>query len=386
MQDALVLSARPGIISFSLGLPSPDLFPVEQFTLACEKILGRGSSVLQYAPPSELLKSHIVSLMRHRGVECRESQIFLTSGAQQAVNLVVAVLLDSGRQIIAEELCYPGFRQIVEFYRPEVLTVPTDPSTGMDVDKVEWYLESGAKPVFVYAITEGHNPLGVSLSEEKRRKLLTLSENFDVPIIEEDPYGFLTYEPSQIRLPMRSQRADNVFYVGSFSKILAPSLRVGWLIVPEELTRHLAVLKETVDIDMSTFSQHVVAHMLDSGFLVEHLKRLRAEYTCRRDVMVKVLSKRFPSDSRWSVPDSGVFIWVRMPEKFDTKKLLTVAVDRHQVAYMPGSIFRVGSSGGDSPSSLRLNFSHPSVSCIDEGMSRLGDLFCSSANALACAE
>src|ERR1700733_8477526 len=192
MQDALLLSVRPGIICFALGLPAPELFPLELFTNACTEILGRGPRVLQYGPPSNTLKSHIVSLMRTRGVECSEKQVFLTSGAQQGVHLIVALLLDRGRQGIAEELCYPGFQQIIEFYQPEILTVPTDPKSGMDVDKVEWHLVRGARPAFIYAIPDGHNPLGASLSEEKRIRLIEISQKYGVPIIEEDPYGFLS--------------------------------------------------------------------------------------------------------------------------------------------------------------------------------------------------
>src|SRR6266481_393352 len=260
MQDALLLSARPGIICFALGLPSPELFPIGEFTNACAEMLARGPRALQYGPPSTELKSHVVSLMRARGVDCSEQQIFLTSGAQQAVHLIVALVLDRGREIIAEELCYPGFQQIIEFYEPEILTVPTDPKSGLDVDKVEWYLARGARPAFIYTIPDGHNPLGVSLSEEKRTRLLALSQEYSVPIIEEDPYGFLSYGTSPLK-PMRAHQTDLVFYVGSFSKILAPSARVGWLVVPEGLTAHLAILKESSDIDMATFSQHIVACM-----------------------------------------------------------------------------------------------------------------------------
>jgi 2-aminoadipate transaminase len=385
MQDALLLSARPGIISFALGLPSPELFPVEQFTNACAGLLPCNPSVLQYGPPSGALKSHIVSLMQMRGIECSEGQVFLTSGAQQAVNLIVALLLEPGRPVIAEELCYPGFRQIVEFYKPEILTVPTDLNTGMDVDKVEWYLTRGERPAFIYTIPDGHNPLGVSLSEEKRKRLVSLSQEYGIPIIEEDPYGFLSYDECPL-LPMRARQADRVFYVGSFSKILAPSLRVGWLIVPEALIPYLAILKESSDIDMATFAQHLVARMLDSGFLPKHLNRLRLEYKGRRDVMLGILSKRFPRGSQWTTPDSGVFVWVRLPEIFDTMGLLDVAVKGPGVAFMPGPVFGVERHGRLAASSLRMNFSYLPPTCIEDGMVRLEELFrsVSSSGVTAC--
>ncbi len=317
MQDALLLSARPGIICFALGLPSPELFPIGEFTNACAEMLARGPRALQYGPPSTELKSHVVSLMRARGVDCSEQQIFLTSGAQQAVHLIVALVLDRGREIIAEELCYPGFQQIIEFYEPEILTVPTDPKSGLDVDKVEWYLARGARPAFIYTIPDGHNPLGVSLSEEKRTRLLALSQEYSVPIIEEDPYGFLSYGTSPLK-PMRAHQTDLVFYVGSFSKILAPSARVG---------------------------------------------------------MLAALSRRFPVGSEWIVPDSGVYVWVRLPDEFDTTHLLETAVKKYGVAFMPGSVFSVVRGGSCARSSLRMNFSYPSAARIEEGMVRLEELF-----------
>lgn len=377
MQDALSSLARPGTISFALGLPSPELFPIEEFTNACAKVFTRGSRILQYGEPSKELRSHVVSLMRTRGVECTEQQIVLTSGAQQALHFIVKLLLDDGQKIIAEELSYPGFQQIIKFYKPELLTIPTDPDTGMDVDRIEWYLASGERPAFIYSIPDGHNPLGVTLSEEKRRKLLALSGEYHVPIIEEDPYGLLSYGATPLN-PMRSQGSDLVFYVGSFSKIIAPSVRLGWLVVPEELTPHFAILKESSDIDMATFSQHVVARMLDSGFLPQHLSRLRMEYKCRRDVMLSALATRFPVGSEWTKPDSGVFIWVRLPHGVDTAQLATIAVQEHGVAYMPGSVFCTKHGSSCASTSMRLNFSHPSLTSIEEGMLHLGQMFGSS--------
>jgi 2-aminoadipate transaminase len=374
MQDALLLSARPGIIQFSLGLPSPDLFPVEVVTAAFADLLSRGSSPLQYGPPTLTLKSHIVSLMRTRGVECTERQIFLTNGAQQAVYLIVGILLEQGREVIAEELCYPGFQQIIGFYKPEILTVPSDRQSGMDVERVEWYLERGARPAFIYAIADGHNPLGTTLSDEKRQRLITLCCRYSVPIIEEDPYGFLSYREGAMP-PLKARQADLVFYVGSFSKILAPSLRIGWLVVPEKYIPYLAILKESLDIDTATLSQHLAARMLDSGFLSQHLARLCSAYKCHRDTMLAGLSACFPDGSQWSTPDSGVFIWVQLPEAFDATHLLKTAVDGYGVAFMPGSAFCIRRNDTTAHSSLRMNFSYPSTDLIKEGVLRLGAMF-----------
>lgn len=370
VQDALLMSAQVDTISFSLGLPATELFPVGEFGRACAETLTDFPRALQYGQPSEALKSHIVSLMRTRGVACSERQIFLTSGAQQALHLVVALLLDRGQQVIAEDLSYPGFQQIVRFYEPEYLSVNTDLQTGIDAAGVESHLRNGAQPAFIYSIADGHNPVGVSLSQDKRERLVEIARSHRRVIIEEDPYGFLQYS-DKLTYPMRALSADSVLYIGSFSKILAPSVRVGWLVVPEHLTPYLAILKETNDIDMATFSQHAVARMLDSGFLPEHLVRLRSEYRRKRDAMLAALARYLPSMCRWNHPECGVYIWVTLPEHTDAMRLLQATM-KLRVTFMPGAIFSL-SGNSSACCSVRLNFSYPSLQQITEGIKRIGD-------------
>ena len=332
LQDLLPKVAQPEILSFGLGLPAPELFPSAEFAAACADVLRTNPKSLQYGPPSAALKSHIVSLMADKGVECNEQQIFLTHGAQQGVHLLVELLLERNRQIIMEEFSYPGFQQIVSFFQPEILSVDSDLHTGMDVDKVEWYLSRGARPAFIYTIANGHNPLGISLSAENREILAWLSSSYGVPLLEEDPYGYLSYSAEPLQ-PLAAQAKETAFYVGSFSKVLAPSLRVGWLVVPKELIPYLAILKESSDIDMAPFSQHVVARMLDTGFFPAHLQRLRSEYLRRRDVMLETLQAQFPARTEWAVPDAGLYIWLRLPEHFDTMSALDSALSEYGVAY-----------------------------------------------------
>lgn len=371
LQDALQLTTRPGICSFALGLPGADLFPVAEYAAASEAVLACNPEAFQYGPPSVALKRHIVALMRRRGIECRESQILLTAGAQQALNLLVSLLLDRGRQVIVEEFSYPGFLQNVSVYSPEFLLVPTDFESGIDVDRVEWYLTKSQRPAFMYVITDGHNPLGVCVSEEKRDRLAALARGYRVPIIEEDPYGFLCYS-ERLSPPIRAREEEWVFYIGSFSKILAPGLRIGWIVAPEHLMERLAMAKESLDIDTATLSQHVAAHMLDSDFLPAHIERLRSAYRQRRGAMVHSLSEEFPKDTRWLQPECGVFLWVELSEYVDTSELVKKAVSEYRVAFLPGSVFAVDGCKGRH--SMRLNFSHPSVESIGHGMSRLAEL------------
>ncbi|HEY6352145.1 MAG TPA: PLP-dependent aminotransferase family protein [Candidatus Angelobacter sp.] len=373
IQDLLPKVGQPDVISFGLGLPAPELFPSAEFAAACTEVLAMGPKCLQYGPPPATLKGHIVSLMADRGVECNEKQVFLTQGAQQAVRLLVDLLMERNRQVIMEEFGYPGFQQIVSFYQPEVLSVTSDLHTGMDVDKVEWYLSHGARPAFIYTIPTGHNPLAISLSAEKRERLASLSLSYGVPVLEEDPYGFLTYSTTSLP-PIAALATGAVFYIGSFSKILAPSMRMGWLVVPEELIPYLGILKESSDIDMGTFSQYVVARMLDTGFLPDHLRRLRSEYLRRRDIMLEALPEHLPAGSRWAVPDSGMYVWVQMPEQFDTASALDSALKDYRVAYMPGQAFTASASPA-ARSTMRLNFTHPSADQMVSGIRSLGEMF-----------
>ncbi|HXQ72877.1 MAG TPA: PLP-dependent aminotransferase family protein, partial [Pyrinomonadaceae bacterium] len=326
LQRMLALASGPGILSLALGLPAPELFPVAEVEQAAASVLANETRALQYGPPLQTLKTHIVELMSQRGVECRESQVFLTTGAQQGLNILSRLLLDPGGQVLTEELCYPGFRQAIESYQPEILTVPTDLETGMDVDEVEWLLTNGAKPAFIYVITDGHNPLAVSLSREKRQRLVRLARDFRVPLVEDDPYGLLEYE-GKIEPPLRALAADWVFYVGSFSKILAPALRVGWIIAPESLMPTLSIIKEASDIDTSTFGQRITSAYLDAGHLPAHLERLRTEYRSRRDSMLRALNEHFPVQARWRKPSSGVFTWVDLPKKLDVGELLRLSIE-----------------------------------------------------------
>src|SRR5438876_2694463 len=234
IQQLLAVATQPGILSFALGLPAAELFPSAAYGRAAAHVLATQPHALQYGMPCEPLKHTIVQLMARRGVVCRPEQIFLTNGAQQGMSLLSRLLLDSHALVLVEETVYSGILQAIEPLQPKLLTVPVDPETGMDLDAVEAYVGSKHRPAFIYAISDGHNPLGVSLSLEKRRRLVELARRYGVPILEDDAYGFLCYDGESLP-PLRALESDWVFYIGSFSKILAPALRTGWLIVPESL-------------------------------------------------------------------------------------------------------------------------------------------------------
>lgn len=369
LQEMLSAVSRPDVFSLALGLPAAELFPRAEMARAAAQVLSDDLMAMQYQPSFQPLKAHIVALMAQRGVACRPEQVFLTTGAQQALNLLAHLLLDPGGQVLTENLLYSGLQQAIAPFQPEVITVPTDADTGVDVEAVAAVLAGGARPAFIYLISDGHNPLGVSLSAAKRAQLVELARRYQVPIVEDDAYGFLCYEGPGVP-PLRALDAQWVLYAGSFSKILAPALRVGWLIVPEALMLPLSVIKESSDINTSTLTQRTIAAYLDGGHLPEHIAMLRREYRHRRDAMLGALGTYFPSTVRWNTPSSGMFVWVTLPEAIDASRLLKTAIETESVVFIPGQSFCVGNSR-HAAHCMRLNFSNCAPERIEEGIKRL---------------
>ncbi len=371
LRQMIAITARPGILSFAGGLPDPALFPTADYAAALQQVLAADPKALQYGPPLEALKVHIVGLMAERGVQVTPEQVFLTTGAQQGLDILTRLFLNPGGEVLLEEIVYPGIQQTVAPYRPHILPVPTDLETGIDVDTIEQLLADGARPAFLYVIPDAHNPLGVSISPDKRLRLVALARAYGLPIIEDDPYGFLHYD-SHLEPPLRAFDDDWVFYLGSFSKILAPALRLGWMIAPEPLIPKLTVVKEANDLESSALTQRAVAAYLDAGHLPAHLETLRGEYGRRRDTMLQALYRHFPTEARWTVPSGGMFVWVELAAGVDTKVVLETAVTEAQVAFIPGAAFTV--PGRTAPNCLRLNFSNCTPDRIEEGIARLAEV------------
>ena len=371
--ELLSLAARPGVISFALGLPAADLFPLRAYQQAAEHVLLTDEHALQYGVPIRQLKTQIVNLMAGRGVKCDEDQVSLTTGAQQGMALAARLLLNRGSKVICEETIYSGFQQVIEPFQPEIITVPTDADTGIDVEAVSSVLaESGDQIAFIYTIPDGHNPLGVTLSQDKRRLLAELAGRYGVPIIEDDAYGFLNYHDEPLP-PIRALNDQWVFYIGTFSKILAPGLRVGWIISPHKLSAKLSVVKESIDIDTGSFTQRTISAYLGMNDIAAHITRLRWEYGLRRDMMLSALAKYFPHGAAWGIPESGFFVWVSLPPETNTESLLKASIERMQVAFIPGHFFSVSNEGAASHS-FRLSFSNSPPPLIEEGVKRLSQI------------
>jgi 2-aminoadipate transaminase len=375
MRELIAVTARPDIISFAGGLPAAELFPVEELQACLDEVLTRdGRRALQYGPSHGPLREALAAQMAALGVTACADDIFVTNGAQQGLDLVARLLVDPGRAVVVEEIAFTGIAQAFRGQGASFRTVATDTAggTGMDVAAAAEALPGAAALVAVPAF---HNPLGVTLSAEKRAELVARARAARVPIVEDDPYGPLRYEgddvPALKALDEPGARGG-VIYLGSFSKILAPGLRLGWIVAPPPIRGQLTVLKETSDLETSALIQRAVAEFLQRGLLEPHLARLRRAYRERRDAMLAALAAAFPSGAHWTRPAGGIFLWLTLPAEVDTQALLLQAVEQEQVAFIPGRAFSISGSAGRS--AMRLNFSNAAPELIAEGVRRLARL------------
>ncbi len=354
-------------ISFALGVPSSRFFPILDIQKSVSKLTA---SDFQYNAPSLKLKSHIINLMQKRGIKCNTEQIFLTTGGQEGISLLTKMLLKHHDQIIAEKLSYPGFIQVIKEFELDIATVNTLDS-GIDVDEIHKYLKQGRKPKLIYVITDGHNPLSVSMSHATRLKLISIAEQYQIPIIEDDPYGFLFYKN---QLPtLKSLNPDRVFYIGTFSKILMPALKVGWIITPKKYIDTLKSIKNSWDLNTATFSQKVITNFLETNSFLNHLFILRNEYKKRRDIMIGALKDYFPKNAKYTIPNSGMFIWVELNNQVDTNQLLKISLQEYGITFMPSSVFEV-TKDIKFINGMRLNFTNCNPEEIIYGIKTLGKL------------
>lgn len=369
VQEMMQAASGPDFVSFALGLPAPEFLPNAACVTASRWVLESTADALQYRPPLNALKEHIVGLMRRRGLECRKQQIVITTGAQQALNLLCRLLIERGAPILVEEALYPGFRQPAESCEARFVPVPSDPKTGIDVDTVRRLLAGGLKPALIYINGGAHNPLGISLSEEKKLALAELAGRYQVPIIEDDAYGLLSFDEHPAP-PVRSIDNQMACYVGSLSKILAPALRIGWIIAPEWATPKLATLKEGTDLDSCTLSQRIASRLFDIVDVNAQIEKLISAYRSRRDAMLQALKQEFAQFGKWEESNGGMFVWVRLADGIDTGQLLRDAIATERIAFLPGQAFSV-SGGASLKNCLRLTYSNLAPDRIQEGIHRL---------------
>lgn len=368
MQNMLRMSMQPGVTSFSLGFPDISLFPMELYNKAIQKNFCPDH--LQYRLPVEQLKTQILRILKLRGVLCDESQIFLTSGAQQGISLLLKLLLNSRDEITLEHFVYPGFMQAIASYFPKVCPVKSDGFSGVNLESLQTCLNNNTPKLF-YTVSDGHNPLGVSLSSQEKQNLVSLTVEHEVPIVEDDPYGLIQYDGTSVAL--RSFDSQYTFYVGSFSKIFGPSFRVGWIVAPKQYIEKLSIIRESSDLNVGTFSQHVLAQILDELSIEEHVFTLSQAYREKRNIIVEAIQEFFPKNCKYRVPSSGFFLWVELPEDINTRELLEISIATAKIAFIPGDAF--GLEGVSVPKNcLRLNFSFLPKKELYRGIKSLGKI------------
>ncbi len=379
IRELLKVSERPEIISFAGGLPAPELFPLERFQEACHTVLGKhGREALQYGTTEgyEPLRDMIARHITRYGIRAKAENVMITSGSQQALDLIGKLLINPGDGVLVEAPTYLGALQAFNVYGAHYVSVPID-EDGLRTDLLEDALR--ARPKFMYILPNFQNPAGVTLSEGRRHELLLLADQYGIPIVEDDPYGQLRFEGEHLAplvvLDRENLRRDagyslgNVIYLSSFSKTLAPGIRLGWVVAPADVIRKLVQLKQGADLHTSTFIQYVTHEVARDGFLDQHVRRIRQVYCERRDAMLEALHEFFPSEARWTHPQGGLFLWVTLPEGTDCQELLRSALAQN-VAFVPGGCF-YPEDNCDGSRHMRLNFSKPNPEQVREGIRRL---------------
>jgi 2-aminoadipate transaminase len=367
IREILKVTERPGIISFAGGLPSAKTFPVAEFEAACAKVLHDDpAGALQYAASEGFgpLRDMVAAMLPW---DVNPAQILITTGSQQGLDLVAKVLVDEGSKILVESPTYLGAVMAFMPMEPNVVSVAND-ATGLDLADLRAKAD-GAR--FLYVLPNFQNPTGRSMSEASRAALSAEAARLGLPLIEDNPYGDLWFdEPPPA--PLTARNPDGCIYLGSFSKVLAPGLRLGFIVAPQAVYPKLLQAKQAADLHSPGFNQRLIAEVMKDGFLDRHVPTIRALYKAQRDAMLEALAREFPQGTpetslTWNSPAGGMFLWARLPQGMKAVDLLPFAVD-HGVAFVPGAPFYAG-EGDDR--SMRLSFVTPSVEEIHRGVTAL---------------
>jgi 2-aminoadipate transaminase len=374
IREILKTTGAPDVISFAGGLPAPELFPVESVSWSAQEVLAMdGPGALQYGltegyePLRRWVAEHLAATV---GLRVPAEQVLIVSGSQQGLDLAAKVLLDPGDVVLVENPGYLGALQTFAAYEARVVGVACD-ADGIVPEALRRALATAPRrPKFLYLIPQFQNPTGTSLAAARRGEVVALAADFGVPLVEDDPYGRLRYSGTAQPALVTQAGPAGWLYLGTASKILAPGLRVAWLVASDPaIHERLVGAKQATDLHTSSFTQRVVwRYVRRPGTLDDHIRNLREVYRCRRDAMLGALARHLPAGCRWTQPEGGLFLWVELPEKIDTAVLFQAAL-REKVAFVPGESFWVGAPRRNT---LRLNFSNADEERIALGVARLG--------------
>ena len=369
IREILKLTDRPGIISMAGGLPSPAAFPLDAFTQACQTVMTRdGAAALQYSTTEGFpaLRQAIADFLPWN---VDPEQILITTGSQQALDLIGKVFLDTGSRMLVEKPTYLGALQAFTPMEPVAVGVESD-DEGMLIEDFAAKVGTGAdKARLAYVLPNFQNPTGRTMSEARRQALVEKAKELDIPLIEDNPYGDLWYE-EEPPLPLAARNPEGVIYMGSFSKVLAPGLRIGFIVAPKSVYGKLTQAKQAADLHTPSFNQRVVSEVIKDGFLDRHVPTIRSMYKAQRDVMLAALEREMAGlDVQWTRPVGGMFLWVTLPAGMDAQTLLAAAVERG-MAFVPGAPFYAGDA---QTNTLRLSYVTVPPEQINKGIAALAD-------------
>ena len=369
IREILKVTERPEVISFAGGLPSPTTFPIERIRSACTKVLDEAPQAsLQYGPTEgyKPLREWVAKRLSRNGASIRASQVLITTGSQQALDLLGKVLIDEGSKVLVETPSYLGALQAFSLFQPAYSSMQTD-EEGIVTDALTPEQLAGAR--FMYCLPNFQNPTGRRMPLERRKALLGKAIAAGVPVVEDDPYGALSYSGEELP-SLLSLAPEHVIYMGSFSKVLVPGLRLGYVVAPEELLGKLVQAKQAADLHTPSFTQRIVHEAIQDGFLDQHIPEIRTLYARQCELMLAALEQHFPDTVRWTRPQGGMFIWVTLPEGVDSAALLAKAIEQN-VAFVPGAPFYANNPQANT---LRLSFVTVPAEKIEIGMQVLGTL------------
>jgi 2-aminoadipate transaminase len=372
IREILKVTEQPHMISFAGGLPAPELFPVDAVLAATERVLrSKGSSALQYGATEGAapLRDTIASEMRARGIRCAPDDVLVTTGSQQALDLVGRVFIDPGDCVLTESPTYLAAIQAFQVYEARFVTLPTD-ENGLIPDALPRILER-ERPKFLYTIPNFQNPTGITLARDRRQRLYEIAAEHGLLIVEDDPYGTLRYSGEEIPPIKSHDDRGQVVYLSTISKTIAPGLRVGWAVGQKDILRKLTLAKQGADLHTSSFDQLIVNCYLTEFDNRAHIERIRQAYGERFARMDAALSTNLGTSVAWTHPEGGMFLWVTCPDSVDTNDLMLKAIEQH-VLFVPGRDFFPDASGHRF---MRLNFSNSKPEQIDEGIARLASVF-----------
>ncbi len=369
IRDILKLTSRPGMISLAGGLPAPELFPLAAMQEAAARVLTLyGSQALQYSITEGLvpLREKIVRDLSGKGAACTIDNVIITQGSQQALELLSKLFLDKDRVVFTENPSYLGALQAFRLFEARITPVASD-EEGIRADALLDALRTG-RPAFLYLMPNFQNPTGVSLSLARRKEIVRIAHEHDLLVVEDDPYGELVFEGERMPSLYSLARGENVVYLSTFSKTIAPGLRVAFAVGSEEVIGKLTLAKQGTDLQTNTLGQYIVNEYLESGRHREHIDLIRKTYGSRRDCMLEAMKRFLPPTATWNRPRGGMFLWLSFAPAVDAKDLLLRCIERN-VAFVPGQEFFPDGTGTNT---ARLNFSNAALENIEEGIRRIG--------------